>query len=268
MNFDKAERLLDKMNRLFTSMKIDQSEVSSIERDLMRNYIQQFYEEFVGGDSPASSRKRVISPKPPQDSSYQPPRPDSSPGSSLLQEKPKPRPVVEEKKPEPKPVVEEKKSEPRPRPVVDVPKEEPKPVKKEEIKEATEVPPQPEPPKPEKRRPVTPPSKGDEDPEYDLLFAQEQAKELADRLGESPIEDLTRAFSINDRIFNINELFGGDQDAFMDTLRHLNSLHTFEDAKDYLASEVAGKYDWTQKGKKSIAKSFIKTVRRRFKNMG
>ena len=69
---------------------------------------------------------------------------------------------------------------------------------------------------------------------------------------------------INERIFTMNELFGGDQAAFDDTIKALNGFSNFAQAKNYLAANVASKFKWDAKAKKKKAKTFVKLVRRRY----
>ncbi len=100
------------------------------------------------------------------------------------------------------------------------------------------------------------------DEEVEVLFERPPARELAEKLQELPIEDLRRAMGINERIFTINELFGGDQRAFDETIARLNQFTSFEQAKTYLIEEIAVPFGWTRPDKKEVAKNFIKLVRR------
>ena len=100
--------------------------------------------------------------------------------------------------------------------------------------------------------------------EYEILFEHKEAKELSDKLAETPIRDLTKAISINERILTVQELFGGDNQSFSDTLAKLNGFKNLEEAKPFL-TELAKKYKWTDKGRKKKAKVFIKLIRRRYK---
>lgn len=250
MNHTNAKLTLEKINRLFKSMEMDAEHISRIERDLMLSYIQQLYELFLDAnaapskstksyDAPPAAPKKEIKPEPTpreQPSYTPPPRPESRPMDP-------PEEVSSPYSPPPPPPREETPPSPPPR--------------QEETPR--------EPPRQQAPQPVyTPSSNRGDDDEVDTLFEQEQARELADKLGSAPLSDLTRAFSINDRLYFINELFGRDQQNFVDTLRRLNELRSFDEAKQYLAQEVARKYDWTKKEKKATAKAFIKTVRRKF----
>lgn len=96
------------------------------------------------------------------------------------------------------------------------------------------------------------------------LFSTFSSKELGDKLSQMPIKDLTKALSINEKIFTIKELFGGDSDMFRSTLKEMDALSTFDEAKNYLMKGAASKYDWTDEQKFKKARNFIKIVKRRY----
>ena len=98
------------------------------------------------------------------------------------------------------------------------------------------------------------------------LFEMEVAKELSDKLSQSPISDLTKALGINDRLLTVNELFGGDFSSFDESFRKLNTMDSFEEAKSYLMEEIVLQHNWIDPSKKARAKRFIKFVRRRYLN--
>ena len=101
--------------------------------------------------------------------------------------------------------------------------------------------------------------------EVSTLFTHRKAVEISEKLGESPINDLTKALGINEKVFTIKELFGGKQKLFNDTIDRLNSFTQFEEAKDYLIKNVAVDLNWGDDGKKKKASHFIKIIRRRYK---
>lgn len=96
------------------------------------------------------------------------------------------------------------------------------------------------------------------------LFQFDEATELSDKLGRKPITDLTKAMGINEKIFTINELFGGNKDEFENMLVALNGLDSFDQAKDVLMHSVAKKHSWQNESKLKKARNFIKLVHRRF----
>ena len=83
-------------------------------------------------------------------------------------------------------------------------------------------------------------------------------------MGELPIKDLTKAMGLNEKIFTINELFGGDGKAFDTALKTLNTFNSFEQAKAYLSENFAGQYKWNSRSKKKKAINLIKLVKRRY----
>ena len=101
-------------------------------------------------------------------------------------------------------------------------------------------------------------------PEFLSIFEDKKGHDLSDKLSMLPIADLKKAFSINERIFTVNELFGGDESEFENALTVLNSLSGFEDAKQFLLKEIAPKYDWDNGKKIKKAANFIKIVKRRY----
>ncbi len=234
MNIKQANIILEKINRLYKSMTLDPSNIDEFEQDLMLSYIRQLQDAF---SSRGKTKKKSKTELP---SIVHIPKQES-----------KPEPKVESP-PEPKVIKQEPKSTPPPEP-------EPKEVKMEQ-------------PTPESKPTPAPtqnpgasnasPSLSKED--FNELFDQKQAKELSEKLGELPIKDLTKAMGLNEKIFTINELFGGDGKAFDTALKTLNTFNSFEQAKAYLSENIAGQYDWTEKGKKKKAINLIKLIRRRY----
>lgn len=238
MNLAKAKILLDKINRLYKSMSLDQENVAAIEKDLMRDYVKQLYETFLQEEAaPVPVRAIRTSPKP----TYTP------------------QPVVKRKvevvsPPPPPPIVEQPvvKVAPPPPPKVVTPPPPPPVVETPNIA----VPP----PRPKKVA-----ATATVDPEHaDLFNISMDAKELSEKLGQSKIRDLNNAMGLNERIFTVNELFGADNSLYRTVIRDLNNLGSFEEAKAYLSANVAEKFNWTHKSKRNKAKIFIKLVRRRY----
>ena len=227
MNPNSARLLIQKIERLFSSLEMDDSLITPIERDLMLSYIRQLYEQFL--DSPVEASPAPI--------------PDSKPAPTLH------KPSSDSQIPEPRSTVL-LESVPPAQKIPSAPPSGPAPpdLQRVEASQSQESGP---------RQPTA-------DPEVETLFEQEQARELADKLGASPLNDLTMAFSINDRQLFINELFGRDVNVFTMTLQQLNAMRTFGEAREFLSRHIARKYKWTEKDRKSTAKAFIKTIRRKY----
>ncbi len=224
MKDKKVKRLLEKINHLYKHQEID-GELSTIEHDLMLSYIRDLYEQYAFSKEGQSHMKVKDS--------------DQVKTEKVKEEKIVVAPVekvVEVKKPEPVEIV------PDPEPVV---KEEvtKAPVKEKEEKEEVKV---------------------ESSSELDALFGEVSISDLSDKLASSPIKDLGKAMGINERIFTIQELFGGDQDLFTGTVDALNGFNSFTEAAFFLKNGVASTQDWTSKDKMKKATHFIKLVRRRY----
>ncbi|MCB0546366.1 MAG: hypothetical protein KDD19_02205 [Phaeodactylibacter sp.] len=250
MNLKQSKVVLEKINALHKSMSMDEGSVASIERDLMLSYIKQLYELFLHGEpgqpvemnNPGDARQERQAVK----RTYTPPRiieipdtqksPQMGPGPDPL-----PDPVPEKPEPEPK-----REPEPEPWPA---PTPQPQPVP-------------PPPPQPQPQPPVasTAPSASRE---VATLFEFKAATELSEKLSERPIQDLTKALAINDRLLYMNELFGKDLNALNDTLSMLNRYQGMDEAHGLLFN-LAEQYNWTEEERQPVARDFIKLVRRRY----
>ena len=262
MNLAKAKILLDKINRLYKSMSLDEENVAAIEKDLMRDYVKQLYETFLQEEAHATSatptHRRTTTPR----ATYT--QPTVVRKKTVVTPPPPPPPPVVERIPvvkTPPPVVETV-------PVVRTP---PPPPPVVETAPVTRVPPPPPvieakpviavpPPRPKKAVPTYA-----VDPEHaDLFDVNMDSKELSEKLSQTRISDLNNAMGLNERIFTVNELFGADNSLYRNTIRDLNGFKSFDEAKAYLSANIAEKFNWTQKSKRNKAKIFIKLVRRRY----
>ncbi|MCC6723700.1 MAG: hypothetical protein IT258_04270 [Saprospiraceae bacterium] len=260
MDFQKSKALLDKINALYKNMSGDPRNISSIERDLMRSYVQQFYESFLQLEhSPAP----VAAPPPPppvvETKAAEPKitlrRPETAP--------PPPPPPPKPEPPKPEPPKVERQPEPAPAP----PPPPPPPVVVEKPI-VVETPPPPPPPV-VKEAPIAPPPPVYQapvmaDPDVEALFTFKTATELSEKLSQLPIGDIKKAMGLNERISTQKELFGNDANAFETTVNALNQLGSFEQAKAYLIQNAAIRYNWAGKDTKEKAKEFIKLVKRRY----
>lgn len=249
MNLTKAKILLSKINRLYTSMSLDEGNVAAIEKDLMRDYVKQLYDAFLQEEVTTSIpvKPKKIAPQP----TYTPPPVVRKKVEVVLP----PPPVVEKfvsvpvvkATPPPRVVT----SPPPPR-VISTPPPPPPVVESSPAPVAIPTP-----------RKVTPTTVVD--PEHaDLFQVSTDARELSEKLGQTRIADLNNAMGLNERIFTVNELFGANNSLYRNVIRDLNNLNSFEEAKAYLSTNVAEKFNWTKKSKRNKAKNFIKLVRRRY----
>ena len=103
-----------------------------------------------------------------------------------------------------------------------------------------------------------------ESEEVQALFAEFSGSELSDKLSQMPIKDLTKAWSINEKIFTIKELFKGDSERFRQTVRELNNLSDYKAAITYLKDGIAKENNWTAKTRFKKARNFVKHIKRRY----
>ena len=237
MNLQQAKITLEKINRLYQSMTLDSS-IDEHEQQLMLNYIRQFHKAFSGEGLENESTEAIKTPR-------------------VIRKTVETTPVVQEISvpsftPEPKP---EPIPEPEPVPVT-----EPVPVR---VEQPTKKYTPPAAPTPTYQADELPNSVPVESGEYEELFELPATKELSDRLSSTPIRDLTKAISINEKILTCNELFKKDKTRFNDTLKTLNGFSSFSEARPFLAS-LASEFGWDKKTRKKKAQIFIKLVRRRY----
>lgn len=228
MNINKIEKLHRKIGQLIQSIREDDAP-SAIEKDLLKSYIRNMYEHVL------FDKKKDHS------------------GSTEY----KTSEVVNQRKEEVKQEVVENSSFS----LDQVVKEE---VVSQSIPEPAPIPVTP-PPTPQVVEEVVAAIPKVEIPdELDELFAHADVSELSDRLSRTPIDDLTRCMGINEKIFTMNELFGGDSSLFNNTMSDLNNLDSLDQAKDYLVEKVALEQGWADPGKIKKADKFIKLISRKY----
>lgn len=274
MSLQQSKILLEKINSLYQSITLD-GEISTIERDLMLSYIRQFYEAILL-ESSSKFEVTVSIPEPQIKKIIAPIEPIVAP-----------TPIVEKTIEEPinispTPPIEMEVVVPKPQPI-EIPKVEPEPELPKAapiqapIIKAVEI---PSPPKVPEPTPIqqSPVSKIIEKPKAtnpkplikptvervasNQLFEEKMSRELSDKLGELPIDDIRKGMGINERIIFLNELFDGSQAEFENAISVLNGVNSFEEAKHQLVI-FATRFDWSSKEKH--AKSFIRLVKRRHK---
>jgi len=233
MEYKKTSILLKKIQSLRQTLKESGEHPSSIEQDLMKSYLRDFYDCFVAGDGDtdifANAEPTVVAEKHVETVE----EPDQAAITNNI-----PEPTLETNLVAPDVIKQEEQEEPEA--ITD----------KELIVEPEEI----------LEQIVTDPV----DQDLLALFSQNPVMDLSDKLSLLPVTDLTKALSINERYFTIQELFGGDADLFQQTLAKLNSLSNFKEASEELINSVASKYEWGTNAKKKKAENFIKLVRRRY----
>lgn len=264
MDFIKAQNLISKINNLFQSIQMSENQISTLEKDLMKSYLRELYEIIQRPDEPKSSSipKKINNQKEELIT-------DLRSNNRLESFDDRLDESIEEVKNELKSTVPSSS----PAPVEPISKEEvisSAPVINQEtiVKDyKTEQ----SPPTLSPSATSSPPPSATPSPVFNLssemaeLFSEPSVSDLSDKLSGTPIQDLSRAFGVNERILTINELFGGDSNRFNETIRSINSLSSFHEAKSYLVNKVANEMNWTDESRKEKASIFIKTVRRKFK---
>jgi hypothetical protein len=230
MNLEKTNLILKKINRL-SELINTLGEASSTEIDLLKAYIVDLYEAVAMSDIAEIEDRDIKEMK----KKVKKLKKEESKLKKLVLKKHVAVEVEEEEvKEEAKPEAQEKKSANKPA------------VVKEEVK------------------PTEAPKQAQFSPELMDLFNIKSQSELSDKLANAPIKDLTKSMGINEKIFTVNELFGGKQDVMNKLLENLNQLDSFDAAKEMMMSEVADKFDWLETERQKKAKNFIKLVRRRY----
>jgi len=145
------------------------------------------------------------------------------------------------------PVVKEevKKVVPKQEPVIKAEEEEEEEEKKEEVNKSQDI------------------SSSFND-DYEELFLFKAATDISQKLSEAPLGDLNKALGLNEKFLYINELYGGDVAKFQASMKVLNDGNNFDNARAHMETELIEKFEWMNKLKKSIAKDFVKLVRRRY----
>lgn len=284
MKIKKVGKLLKKMNNLYENMR-EEGSVSTIEKDLFLNYIRQLYEHAIDADAEEDPSEQIVADKaqvavtPPtanedvnkalaKSAESEPQESKSTAAANQEEDRraaERARRETERKarqqdreqreaeraarKRSEESLAHEQEPEDQGKALEDV-----KDVKVESKISAQE---------PAAKAPITVTTNVVSE-ELEELFTIEGIKDVSDRLRMQPISDMNRCMGINERIFTIRELFGGDDNLFNTTMDHLNTLSDYDTAKDYLASGVATTHEWIDVSKTKKAGNFIKLVYRRY----
>lgn len=98
----------------------------------------------------------------------------------------------------------------------------------------------------------------------DELFRDKHPTGLVDFLGLSPLDDIRKAWGLNDKMLIIKYLFEDDGKAFEEALITINKLTNFEEAKSYLSAQIIPRYEWNEVARYKRASEFILQVKRLF----
>lgn len=89
-------------------------------------------------------------------------------------------------------------------------------------------------------------------------LADNSKNDVASKISQKPVTDIKAAIGIGDRFLYIRELFNGNNDTFEQTVTHLNSLNSFDDAESYIRSN----FDWDDSDETVL--NFVSVVKRKY----
>jgi len=92
----------------------------------------------------------------------------------------------------------------------------------------------------------------------DILAQNNQREDISSIMNLKPISDIRSSIGVGDRFLYIRELFNGSGDVFEETILHLNSLDSIQDAKNYLSD----KFNWNEANESVM--NFMSVVKRRY----
>lgn len=262
MDTSKAQKLLLKI-QAFLEHDPNQS-LSRLEKDLLKTYLIQLYdvvsdENELPGNEIKSGKSEPVRIAQEYQHEVKPPvqervvQPVYTPETIVP-----PAPVVQPVDTKPAEIIVEKE-EVRERPVyVEIPKVEEPPkvsMKVEEVVKEVPVP----------RVLVKDPGHSAGQEALERLFAEQMNDNSATHgAAHVQISSIESALGLNDRIFTLNELFGGDRVLFDITCQKLNELHSFAEAKELLLNGAAQTFRWGDLERIKMAENFIRIVARRY----
>jgi hypothetical protein len=259
MDFNKAQLFIDKITREFGRMKADPTDVAQVDVDVLKNYIRELYDTCLDHNTPQQPQLEV--------------RPQKvatsvGPKTITVHEEPKkvepvrftPERVTNTPKPpEPsKPVEIAKPIEPPAAVFVEKPIERPAPPVKEVEPEPAPVVVQAAP------TPASFKTPGTVSRKVVALFDVPEAKEISEKLARSPISDLKKGMTLNDKLQWPKVLFAGNVAAFEACVDRINQAGGYDEASEYLMENFAEANDWANAQKIEVAHAFILLVARRF----
>ena len=262
MDLTKAKRLLNKIQAFLDDGHAQ--DLSRLEKDLIKSYVQQLYEAVTSDDVIVNQEKQKPAEIPPQKNQREEPPVKSEPPPARMTEIPKAEPVKPfysdhiQPVPKPDPTLHQEYKPPaiKEKPVEPEPESKPYQVYT------------PDPPKETLDTPLTHLSAKESNDVLTKLFDLQKSEDMASRFGHVPIASIESAMGLNERIFTLNELFGGDKALFDAWCSKLNSLHSFAEAKNVLISGPARDFKWAEPERIKMAEQFIRIVSRRYPKSG
>ncbi len=252
MNIEKAKRLLAKMNVL-----VDHAGegLSTLEQDLLKNYAQQLYQISGGSleakeeEKPSTRPVEPIAPKVMETPAVVKTPQASEPERDFIPKEISENAIDESQSDE----LESAEIEIPDHDAVEIPDEIEGNIE-EKVGEAAEV----------HQVIAKPIMHQNGDGKLAPLFEIKKGSDLLAKLSDKPLEKVEHGMGLNEKIFTINELFGGDQHLFQTTMTALNEAENFDQAKMFLIQNVAKTQDWSAPEKVEMVEKFVQLVYRRF----
>ena len=257
MDSKQASKILERIVAIHKSLQLESGgSLSKMERDLLLDYLRQLYDFYhahpTGGmvaKNKASATTPIAKSKP------------AAPQKPVAAAKPNPAPIPPAPKPTPTPAPAPAPV-PTPAPVQQAP---PAPKPTPPPAPAPAPPPKPQPVPPQSRVSATVPSRvsGPLPAKVKALFVESNSNDLSEQLSRQPVQDLTKAMGINDRLLYAKDLFRGNTELMTNFLKDCNRHSGFRPAEQALG-ELAQQYDWGEEERAETARRFIKLIRRRY----
>lgn len=289
MNLEDIKSRIDKLNRYYEFLSSLRGTVSALDRDVLLMQLREFYEAVLYAEmskkvepvqkvetTVLKEKSQIVFAKEEHVEKKLEPEPIKTIVPEVVENKPeikeKPLAQVEEKVEILSPI-EEKVEIVSPIEEKEVPVLETKVVELVEqpvVKETAKI---EESPKVEKvelpiqNEIVAPIAKQDEfefNPDFEELFIFKQATDLAAKLSESPVSDLSKVLGVNEKLLYTRELFGGDNAKFTNAVSFFNNAGYFDKARSFMEYNLIEQYAWLSKEKKATAREFVKLIRRRY----
>ncbi len=255
MDLKKAQRLLTKIEAFLGNGNT--KDLSRLEKDLIKSYIVQLYDAVTIDEAPSTQEQE----KPIEFVEHKMPKREASPKIEVPQARETEIPKAET----PKPTLPDygiKTHKEKPVEVV-VPIQEsqrtPSPVETKSFQYHAS-----EPVKETGQTLKSNQSSTEMNEVLVKLFELPKTDEMSGRFSHVPIASIESAMGLNERIFTLNELFGGDKVLFDATCSKLNHLNSFAEARTMLMAGPARDFKWSEPARKKMAEQFIRIVSRRY----
>jgi hypothetical protein len=106
---------------------------------------------------------------------------------------------------------------------------------------------------------------GEDNSLHQRISSQKEDKSIGARLQQYPISNIREAIGLNEKFLFINELFGGDIDAYHDAINRLNDIGSMKLAFDYL-NTLTGMHGWDAGRSAETIEKLANFVQRRYMN--